>query len=142
MRSTADSPVGTLQGSSIRDDSSHSIQPQIEYELRHAIDFMWLSSGREIDHTTLSEFRRKHADQLRDIFNQVIRRAIDLGVAKLSSLCIDGTRVLADANRYKTWTTDRLAQPLKLLDDQIAEALESLEVTDTLEADMWGRGVL
>ncbi|MFO1065547.1 MAG: IS1182 family transposase [Pirellulales bacterium] len=111
---------------------------QIEYELRHAIDFMWLSSGREIDHTTLSEFRRKHADQLRDIFNQVIRRAIDLGVAKLSSLCIDGTRVLADANRYKTWTTDRLARALKLLDDQIAEALESLEVTDTLEADMWG----
>ncbi|MFO1064726.1 MAG: transposase [Pirellulales bacterium] len=110
MRSTAGA-VGTLQGSSIRDDSSHSIRlRQIEYELRHAIDFMWLSSGREIDHTTLSEFRRKHADQLRDIFNQVIRRAIDLGVAKLSSLCIDGTRVLADANRYKTWTTDRLAR--------------------------------
>src|SRR5690606_17958579 len=33
---------------------------QIEYELKHSIDFMWLTSGRKIDHTTISEFRRKH----------------------------------------------------------------------------------
>lgn len=38
---------------------------QIEYELKHSIDFMWLASGRTIDHTTLSEFRRRHADARR-----------------------------------------------------------------------------
>ena len=75
---------------------------QIEYELKHSIDFMWLTSGRQIDHTTLSEFRRQHADALRGIFRQLIKMAIDLGIANLSELCIDGTRVLADANRYKT----------------------------------------
>jgi transposase len=32
---------------------------QIEYELKHSIDFMWLTSGRRIDHTTISEFRRQ-----------------------------------------------------------------------------------
>ena len=26
---------------------------QIEYQLKHSIDFMWLASGRRIDHTTL-----------------------------------------------------------------------------------------
>lgn len=114
---------------------------QIEYELKHSIDFMWLTSGRQIDHTTLSEFRRKHTGALRGIFQQMIKLAIDLGLANLSELCIDGTRVLADANRYKTWTTDRLARALEQLDAQIAEALENLEVADTLDEDLLGEDI-
>ncbi len=95
---------------------------QIEYEVKHSVDFMWLASGRRIDHTTLSEFRRQHTDALRDIFKQMIKLAIDLGIAKLSELCIDGTRVLADANRYKTWTAERLERALAKSDKQLAEA--------------------
>ena len=114
---------------------------QIEYELKHSIDFMWLASGRKIDHTTLSEFRRKNAKGLSGIFKQMITRAINLGVANLSELCIDGTRVLADANRYKSWTTDRLERALKQLDAQIADALENLEVVDSLDQDLLGDDV-
>jgi transposase len=113
---------------------------QIEYELKHSIDFMWLASGRQIDHTTLSEFRREHSDALRDIFRQMIRLAIDLGLAKLSELCIDGTRVLADANRYKTWTTERLERALAELDRQLAESLANLETADAVEQDLFGDG--
>jgi transposase len=111
---------------------------QIEYELKHSIDFMWLTSGRQVDHTTLCEFRRRHADALRGIFRQMVRMAIKLGVAKLSELCIDGTRVLADANRYKTWTTDRLERALAELDRQLVEALANLETTDQTEQDLFG----
>jgi transposase len=111
---------------------------QMEYELKHSIDFMWLTSGRQIDHTTLSEFRRQHADALRDIFRQMIQLAIDLGIAQLSELCIDGTRVLADANRYKTWTTERLERALAELDRQVAESLANLETTDAVEQDLFG----
>lgn len=82
---------------------------------------MWLASGRKIDHTTLSEFRRKNGKQLKGTFKQLITRAIDLGVANLAELCIDGTRVLADANRYKSWTTERLERALKQLDAEIAD---------------------
>lgn len=111
---------------------------QIEYELKHSVDFMWLASGRRIDHTTLSEFRREHSQQLRGVFKQMIQLAINLGVAKLSELCIDGTRVLANSNRYKTWTTERLAKALEQLDAQIAEALRSLEVNDACNEDLLG----
>lgn len=114
---------------------------QIEYELKHSIDFMWLASGRKIDHTTLSEFRRKNGKQLKGTFKQLITRAIDLGVANLAELCIDGTRVLADANRYKSWTTERLERALKQLDAEIADALENLEVADSLDQDLLGDDV-
>jgi transposase len=32
----------------------------IEYEIKHSVDFIWLVSGRTIDHVTISQFRRKH----------------------------------------------------------------------------------
>lgn len=110
----------------------------IEYQLKHSIDFIWLASGRRIDYSTISEFRRKNSKQLRGIFAQMIKLAINLGIANLSELCIDGTRVLADANRYKTWTADRLAKALEQLDAQIAQALEGFEVNDALDEDLLG----
>jgi transposase len=114
---------------------------QIEYELKHSIDFIWLTSGRRIDHTTISEFRRKNSTELRGIFKQMIKLAINLGIANLAELCIDGTRILGNANRFKTWTTERLAKALEQLDGQIAEALESLEVNDSLDEDLLGEDI-
>jgi transposase len=28
----------------------------IEYQIEHSVDFMWLVSGRSIDHSTISDF--------------------------------------------------------------------------------------
>ena len=106
---------------------------QIEYNLRHSIDFMWLASGRTIDHATLSEFRRKHPRQLKDLYRQMVQLAIDLGVAKLAELCIDGTRVLANASRHKTLTAEKVERLLKELDQQITAAMSELETNDDLD---------
>jgi transposase len=113
----------------------------LEYELKHSIDFMWLTSGRRVDHTTISEFRRKNSKALRGIFQQMVKLAINLDIANLSELCIDGTRVLASANRFKTWTAKRLASALEKLDAQIAEALEAFEVNDALDDDLLGQDI-
>ena len=31
----------------------------IEYQIEHSVDFMWLVSGRTIDHSTIRDFRRE-----------------------------------------------------------------------------------
>ena len=112
---------------------------QIEYELKHSIDFIWLTSGRHIDHSKLCTFRRENSKELRGIFKKLLQLAIDLGVANLSELCIDGTRILGNANRYKTWTKERLAKALDELDAQLVEALQSLESNDSLNEDLLGQ---
>ena len=105
----------------------------IEYQIEHSVDFMWLVSGRTIDHSTISDFRREHKKELKDIHRQMLRVAIDMGVAKLSELCIDGTRVRANSNRYKTWTADRVEKLLKELDGQIETAMAELETNDSTD---------
>lgn len=106
---------------------------QIEYNLGHSIDFMWLTSGRTIDHSTLSEFRRQHPQQLKDLYRQMVQLAIDLGVAKLAEVCIDGTRVLANANRFKTLTAEKAERLLAELDQQIAQAMNELDTNDCMD---------
>ena len=106
---------------------------KIEYEIKHSIDFMWLVSGRTIDHTTISNFRRDHQNPLKKLYRDMVRLAIELGVAKLSDLCIDGTRVLANANRYKTLTAEKAQKLLDELDRQIAAAIKEMESTDELD---------
>jgi transposase len=106
---------------------------KIEYEIKHSIDFIWLVSGRTIDHTTLSNFRRDHQQQVKKLYRDMVRLAIDLGVAKLSELCIDGTRVLANANRYKTLTAAKAEKLLAELDQQITSAMQEIETSDELD---------
>src|SRR5262245_39050474 len=43
----------------------------LEEALVLRLDFRWLVEGRTIDHTTLSEFRRRHGAALRQLFIQV-----------------------------------------------------------------------
>ena len=49
---------------------------QIEYQIRHSIDFMWLVSGRTIDHATISDFRRKHTDSLKGVYRQLVQLSL------------------------------------------------------------------
>jgi len=58
----------------------------LECQIGHSVDFMWLVSGRAIDHSTISDFRREHKKELKDIHRQMLRVAIDMRVAKLSEL--------------------------------------------------------
>jgi len=104
---------------------------QIEYALKFHVDFLWLASGMQVDHTTLSKFRKRHGKQVKEIFKQTVRKAVEMGVAKLSSLCIDGTRVLANASRSNTLTTKKVDQLVAEVERQMAEAMADLDCGDT-----------
>jgi len=80
----------------------------LEEALRVRFDFRWLAEGRTIDHTTLSEFRRSHSAQLKDLFVQICQLARELGLLKLEELGYDGTRVRANNRRSGTRTPEEL----------------------------------
>ncbi|MFN6302473.1 MAG: IS1182 family transposase [Planctomycetota bacterium] len=103
---------------------------QVEYALKHSIDFMWLASGRRVDHGTLCKFRRANSKELKQLFRSLVSMAIDMGVANLSELCIDGTRVLANSNKNKVWTLESIQKVLEKLDLQVSEELQELDRND------------
>ena len=86
---------------------------QLEYACGHNIDFMWLAEGRSIDHTTLCKFRTKFKQPLKQLFKDIGRLAMTIGLVQLVEIAFDGTRVKADASRLHTWTAERVEAALE-----------------------------
>lgn len=103
---------------------------RIEYMAAHSIDFLWLASGHAPDHTTLSNFRKKFAEQLPDLHRHIVRVALEAGLAKLVDVALDGTRVLASNSRYETWTAKSIAAAIEELSAAFARQLEESRRSD------------
>jgi hypothetical protein len=112
----------------------------LEYLLGNNIDFIWLAEGREIDHTTICKFRTKFREQLKDLFRQIARLALTMGVARLVEVATDGTRVKANNGRFETLTAEGIEARLKVLDEQFEEMLEKVEKADKEEEMLFDAG--
>jgi transposase len=109
---------------------------QLEYACGHNLDFMWLAEGRRIDHCTFCEFRTKFQGPLKELFKQVGRVAMKMGFIRLLEVAFDGTRVKANANRFHTWTAEKVEAVLQELETQVAEMLKEAEAADASEKSL------
>jgi transposase len=110
----------------------------LEYMTGHNIDFMWLTEGRKIDHTTICKFRTRFKKQLRELFRQVGRMALNIGLIRLGEVTFDGTRVKANNDRYETWTAGEVEKQLAALVERFGQWLEEAETTDSTEDESFG----
>ena len=113
---------------------------QLEYACVHNLDFLWLAEGRTIDHDTLCKFRTKFKEALKQLFKQVGRLAMNLGLIRLVEMAFDGTRVKANASRLHTWTAERVEAALRELESQVEKMLEEADAADGTDATLWGEG--
>lgn len=109
----------------------------LEDALQVRLDFRWLAHGFQIDHTTLSEFRRKHAEPLKDLFRQIGLLAKTLGVMSLQRVCFDGTRIRANSRRGSTRTPEELRREKEELDRKFQEHLQKAESEDTRDEEQF-----
>ena len=110
----------------------------LEEALVVRLDFRWLVEGRTIDHTTISEFRRRHAAELKDLFVQVCQLARELKLLGLQRVAFDGTRVRADNRRRGTRTPEQLrreqAEDAAAYEDYAAQG----EAEDARDEEVFG----
>ena len=110
----------------------------LEYMTRNNIDFMWLTEGRVIDHSTLCGFRKRFKKELRGLFLQTCQYAGKMGLIQLGEVTFDGTRVKANNGRYETWTIGDVEQRLRELEERFGQWLEEAEETDAAEDECFG----
>jgi transposase len=110
----------------------------LEYLTGHNVDFMWLTEGRTIDHSTLCKFRTSFKDQLKELFRSLGRMAMTMGLIRLGEITFDGTRVKANNGRYQTWTAAAVEKRLAELEAEFAKLLDESERTDAAEDERLG----
>jgi transposase len=108
---------------------------KLEEACNYRFDFLWLVEGRHIDHTTFNKFRTRFREPLKDLFRQIGRIAMTLGLIRLGEVGFDGTRVKANNSRYQTRTAKTLEEKLQVLDELFEELMSRLD-----EADADGMG--
>lgn len=101
-------------------------------------DFIWLAEGRQIDHSTICDFRTMFGKELKDTFRQLGRIAITLGLMRLNRIGLDGTRQRANSSRHATATAKTLQERLVMLDIQFDAAFAQADVEDRQDNDLFG----
>jgi transposase len=108
---------------------------KIERRLHEDLAFRMLAAGNFPKHRTLRDFRALHLQELSDLFVQVVKLARELGLVKLGTVAIDGTKVKANASRHKAMSYERMQQAEAELKAQIDALLQRAKRSDEAEAD-------
>jgi transposase len=107
-------------------------------KLYEDVAFRLLGAGNFPSHRTICDFRLQHLPELKELFVQVARLAKELGLVKLGTIALDGTKVKAHASKHKAMSYGRIKEQEQKLKQQIEELLERARLTDAQEDAQWG----
>ena len=113
---------------------------QLEYLVGNNLDFIWLVEGRKIDHSTICGFRTKFREPLKDVFRQICKIALTMGLARLNEVALDGTRAKANNGRHETLTAEGIEARLAKLDEEVELMLQEAEAVDEAEKKLFDTG--
>jgi transposase len=102
-------------------------------KLHEDVAFRLLGAGNFPAHRTLSDFRAFHLKELSDLFVQVVRLAREMGLVKLGTIAVDGTKIKANASRHKAMSYERMLKAEVELKAQIKALMDKAQAADEAE---------
>jgi len=107
---------------------------QLEKACGLRLDFMWLAERGFIDHSTISGFRNRFEEALKDLFKQVGHLALRMGLLRLNAMALDGTQIRANSSRHGLATAKTLEGRLQALDEEIEGLFAEMRARDEQES--------
>jgi transposase len=108
---------------------------KIARKLHEDVAFRVLAADNFPAHRTIRDFRALHLVEFTQLFTQVVRLAREMGLVKLGTIAVDGTKIKANASRHKAMSYGRMQTMEVELKAQIAALLKKAASTDEAEKD-------
>ena len=102
-------------------------------KLHEDVAFRVLGADNFPAHRTIREFRALHLNEFTELFVQVVRLAREMGLVKLGTIAVDGTKVKANASRHKAMSYGRMQTAEAELKAQITALVKKATSTDEAE---------
>jgi len=102
-------------------------------KLHEDVAFRVLAAGNFPAHRTIRDFRALHLAEFTDLFTQVVRLAREMGLVKLGTIAVDGTKIKANASRHKAMSYGRMQAVELELKAQIAALVQKAASADEAE---------
>ena len=95
-----------------------------------SIAFRYITANTHPDHDTINSFRKRFLKQVEVIFVQVLCCAQALGLLKLGTVSLDGTKVHANASRHSAMSYGHTKKLQTKLEAEVAELMKRAELAN------------
>ena len=92
---------------------------KLEAACRDQIPYLWLTGWQHPDHNTLWRFYREHRQSIRNLFRRTVRTAVAMKLVDLTVQAVDGTKMVANATKDRTYDAEKLGVLLERLEKAI-----------------------
>src|SRR5271167_4916279 len=106
---------------------------KIEQATYDNVAFRYLSADQHPDHDTLASFRQEHLQALSELFVQALRLCQKAGLVKLGNVAIDGTKMKANANAWRSMNYQKLSEREQHWRAEVARLLSHAQQMDREE---------
>jgi transposase len=106
---------------------------KIEKRCHEDLSFMFIAQMNCPNFRVLSDFRKDHGDFFQDCFKQTVKLALELKLASLGHISLDGSKFKANTSKYKAMSYGRLQEKEQALSAEIADLIEKANRCDQAE---------
>jgi transposase len=103
---------------------------RLERATYDSVAFRYIAAGTHPDHDTLATFRRRFLDELAGLFVQVLELAQEMKLLKLGTVCLDGTKIHANASRHSALSHGHIEKLEVQLKAEVRELFALAEQAD------------
>ena len=103
---------------------------KLERATYDSVAFRFIAANDHPDHDTIATFRRRFLNQIEGRFVQVLLLAREMGLLKLGTLGLDGTKIHASASRHSALSYEHAGKIEAQLRAEVAELMAKAEAAD------------
>ena len=103
---------------------------RLERATYDSVAFRFIAANDHPDHDTIATFRRRFLKEIEALFVEVLKLAREMGVLKLGTVALDGTKIHANANRHSALSYEHASKIEAQLKAEVAELLAKAEAAD------------
>jgi transposase len=102
----------------------------IERATHDSVAFRFIAGNEHPDHDTIAAFRKRFLPQIEALFVEVLKLARTMGMLKLGTVALDGTKVHANASRHSALSYGHAKKIEKQLKREVQQLLWLAEQAD------------
>ena len=103
---------------------------KLEQATYESVAFRYVSADRHPDHDTIASFRKRFLPELEGLFKQILVLASTMGVLRLGSVSLDGSKIQGNASKHKAMSWGYANEVEKQLEQEVQHLLKLAERAD------------
>ena len=106
---------------------------KLERATYNSVAFRFIAANDHPDHDTIATFRRRFLKDIEKLFVAVLQLAREMGVLKMGTIGLDGTKIHANASRHSALSYEYAGKIEAQLKAEVADLLAKAEAADAAD---------